>query len=570
MDALGGAWASFIDWLFQSGSIYVPLDFHSRCNLVETMMDVEVTGIVSTVINYSINSASEARFQIESSDQTLEDLLTLWLERININVDGIPTGLQELSREYYKERWSGSSLCIMKIGQWEKISIGANSITVPTVLWFVNGSSVFIHRPNEKNYKLGSDTYWLDQAMKKSQLNLKECSIQKPFSRWFNKYPSPYLVKTGVYKNWKALEILQGKSDEVISKFLPYLLLMKKGNIEGFKEGIQYDDKDLQKMVDNFKESVEKYQRERGKIPINAVPFDQSYEHLIPDLKNILNEELYNQGSRAMLSGLGFIDVIQGISSTRKESVLNPKPFVAEVNAGVEGFKSMLMDVVKLIIDENKMDHRKLFSGNNPLRIVNTPLRINIDQILDAIRSGFVYGPVSIESYHEALGIDHDKEVERMKKEWEKDKEGVNLRDLFYPHLVQNTEDKGVDTELNVKPAPVTKKQTEKQKEKEKAPPVKASVDEEPEEDILSEEAEQIINEPIDPNLPAMENIEIAPYNSVSDLPAAVKKYPATAQRLCMHVWNSTYKQTKNEARAFQAAWSQLKKWMKRHGKSKK
>jgi hypothetical protein len=32
-----------------------------------------------------------------------------------------------------------------------------------------------------------------------------------------------------------------------------------------------------------------------------------------------------------------------------------------------------------------------------------------------------------------------------------------------------------------------------------------------------------------------------------------------------MEVWNSIYKETKNESRAFAGAWSQLKKWLKRH-----
>jgi cation transport regulator ChaB/DNA-directed RNA polymerase subunit RPC12/RpoP len=199
------------------------------------------------------------------------------------------------------------------------------------------------------------------------------------------------------------------------------------------------------------------------------------------------------------------------------------------------------------------------------------------------------------------LGIDSDQELERMQKEWAVDeKTGLNLRDLFYPHIVQNTEDKGIDTQFNIK-VPTTKKQIEKQKEKTKGTQedavkelfVKCSkcgnifdylkITEAgmgyvkcpkcgeivTQKDVCTaqeiEESYQLINEPIDPNL----YTEIAPYNKVSELPDAVKKYPIVAQRLFMHVWNSVYKQTKDEARAFQAAWSQLKKWMKRHGNKK-
>lgn len=601
MDALGGLFGEFVSWLYESGAITVPEEFHSRVSVINTMMDMEVTGLVSTITNYAITSAKEAEFTVECSDQTIEDLLNLWLKEINVMLEGIPTGINELAGEYYKERWTGSSLCLMRVSSWKKISIGANSITVPTVLWFVNGGSIWIHRPNEKNYALGTDKYFLDETMEKLPLpNPKKDEkiiVQKPFDRYFTKYPSPYLIKNGTYKNWKALEVLQGKSDEVIAKFLPYMLLLQKGNIEGFKEGIEYDDKDMKLVLDNFKEQIEKYHKEKGKVPVNAIPFDQKYEHLIPDLKNILNEELYNQGSRAILSGLGFVDVIQGISSTRKESVLNPKPFIAEVNAGVAGFQSMLMEVIRLIIKENGDEHRKLFSGKNPLRLVHSKLRINIDQILDAVRSGFVYGGVTFETYHESLDIDHDQEIERMKKEWEPDeKTGLNLRDLFYPHIIQNTEDKGLDTQLNIK-IPTTKKQIEKQKEKTKGELevsakelfVKCSKCENlfdyllvPEAGMgyvkcpkcgesvtqidIVEEANQIINEPIDPNL----DTEIAPYQNVEELlkhQPSLKKYPATAQRLFMHVWNSIYKQTGSEARAFAGAWSSLKKWMKRHNK---
>ena len=56
------------------------------------------------------------------------------------------------------------------------------------------------------------------------------------------------------------------------------------------------------------------------------------------------------------------------------------------------------------------------------------------------------------------------------------------------------------------------------------------------------------------------------PYGSVSDLPSHIKKYPSKVQRMWMHVWNSTYKKTNNEQRAFKAANSVLKKNMEKFG----
>ena len=53
------------------------------------------------------------------------------------------------------------------------------------------------------------------------------------------------------------------------------------------------------------------------------------------------------------------------------------------------------------------------------------------------------------------------------------------------------------------------------------------------------------------------------PYNSIQSLPRHVKKYSAKIQRQWMHVFNSVYKKTKSEQRAFKAANSILKKRFK-------
>ena len=59
------------------------------------------------------------------------------------------------------------------------------------------------------------------------------------------------------------------------------------------------------------------------------------------------------------------------------------------------------------------------------------------------------------------------------------------------------------------------------------------------------------------------------PYASVSDLPTHVKKYPSKIQRMWLSVWNSVYKKTSSEARAFKAANSVLKKNMEKFGGSR-
>jgi hypothetical protein len=124
-DALGpGIFQQFINYLFQSGDISVPADYHEQCTKIHEMLGNDVSGTVDTILDYAVNSASEANYRIECSEDTLQKLLNLWLEDINIEIKGIPTGLQALSKEYFKERWEGSSFCILRVKDWKKITRG--------------------------------------------------------------------------------------------------------------------------------------------------------------------------------------------------------------------------------------------------------------------------------------------------------------------------------------------------------------------------------------------------------------------------------------------------------------
>ncbi len=54
------------------------------------------------------------------------------------------------------------------------------------------------------------------------------------------------------------------------------------------------------------------------------------------------------------------------------------------------------------------------------------------------------------------------------------------------------------------------------------------------------------------------------PYTSVADIPGYVKKYSGKIQRQWLHVFNSVYKKTGSEQRAFMGANSTLKKRFKK------
>jgi len=234
-----------------------------------------------------------------------------------------------------------------------------------------------------------------------------------------------------------------------------------------------------------------------------------------------------------LLAGLGFIDVVQGLASTRKESVLNPAPFIEEVNSGVGDFKSILFDLVQMIILKNKETHPKLFGENNELKVVNSPLKINVERIQDILRSGYDRGAVSITTYQEILGVDSD--VEKERREYEA-KEGLD--EIFYPHLIQNQEEKGIDAP-GLKPA--KPKETKKEDKKSGTP------------EVLNYKKAEI-------------DLIIAPYDK-NNPPAFLKKYPKGAIDIFIDVFNENL--PKGEDYAFPVAYTAMKRWLKKHGYKK-
>lgn len=542
--------SKFIEWLYSTHAISIPSDYHSQCSAVRKMLRADSSGVISTLNEYAVDSASECKYSIECENDSLQKLLNIWLEKINLTVRGVPTGLQALAREYHQERFL-SSFCVLRIKDWEKITYNNVTIEVPTKLWMPNGSSVWVDRKADGIYKLGSDKYFLDENKKYQIPRIAEdIVVQKAQGRWFDQYPDPYYVNKGVLKNYLSIQLLQEKGDEVIAKFLPYLFVITKGDKDLFLKDVNYTSDELQEMVDEFKTEAEKYRSEKGKTPVAGVPFDQKFEHLLPEIGKVLREELFAQSYRALLAGMGFVDLLE-IAKSRQEQRLNPKPFIARVNSAVDGFKLLLKDTIAIIAERNK-GHTKLFSENNRLNVVSSPLRVNTEQILDSLRSAYDRGTLSYKSYITTLGFDYETEKERRLKEFDEGDE-----ELFYPRLITNQEQ-----HEEIRPTLKKKKDNDNLEDEGKKPGT-------PEADNYKNA--EIINEPIDPNLDAIkqEKLVIAPYKNLDEIPDSVKKYPKKAQQIWMKVWNEVYAETGDEAKAFQAAWGALRKWMKRHKKDK-
>lgn len=475
-------------WISDESVITMPTTFSARCKQVKSMLISDTSGIINTILDYGIASAKKVKYTIDSSSENLNKILNDWL--ININnehKDVIPTGIQELAKEYYSERWKKSSLCILRVHWMEK-----NGMYLPDALYFVDGSAVKIEKESGKEGTLGGWKYSV------GDLNLpvrgEDILVRKPYSGWNDAYPSPYLVYKGVLKNFKGIDMLKSKGNDVLNKIVPYILLLLKGTEDAAKRGQVVNQTKMDAAQEKLKTFLSTYNTANGyDLPVLGFPGDTKLEHLIPSVKNIVSKELFDQGYSAVLAGLGFIEIANVSGMTRRETMFNPKPFIAETADGVEGFRNLLEDIVRLIIDKNKESHRKHFSDNNSIRVIASNLSLQIEPLMEEISKAFPRGAIDYQTYIESMGLDYDTIKQRKIRD---EKHGDKI--IFYPLLTQNTE------------------QTEDPK-------------------YLDEDKDKFITQ-------ATEEILGAPYNKVTDLPEYVQKYSKENQKKWMDIWNSAYK----------------------------
>ena len=520
--------------------VIVPLDYHSQCEAVQEMLVDDVSGLIDSLTDFQVQSAS-VDFSVESSNNNFSKILKKWLENINKDYRGrLPTGIDELAKEYYKERWKGSSFCALKIMDWARTD---GNILVPTKMAFVDGGSIQAEDKdkNENNIKTLSNYNYYLGTNQKNKLD-KNVIFSRPYSRWFDKYPTPYLIKRGVYHNWSIVKSLKKKQTEVLEQILPYLLFVQKGSEALAVNNIKtYSNTELQNLVNDFKELMTEVKTanlgdKNVKTPIRVTQFDETIKHLIPDLTTLFNEKLFANAERSILSGLGFIDVISSVSDSRKESVLNPKAFVVETKSGIEDFKQIIKQLVFMIQDKNK---GKIKYMNTDFYITSSPVKAFMtDKFKSEARMLWKHGQLSNQSYCELVGeISYKTEIFRREKE-AKDGTDVTMR----PHMTDNRE--GVSEDI-----PGEKPVSED--EDKNGNPIDDNKKEQPEKYEMSKL-----------------ELEGSPYPTIKSLPDSVKeKLSPSKQRAWMKIWNNSYKtylkkfgdEAKAETYAFRTAWSQIK-----------
>jgi hypothetical protein len=452
-----------LGWIFDMMSLYakdeiiIPQDFYTQVYEVKTVLESDTSGIVNTVLDFAINSAT-VDYTIETDNEKFTDLISKWFEGINISLLGrIPTGIKALSKEYFRERWKNSSLLLLRT-QWEDVDLKEGTFFLPTKMWFVDGQNVIIEDENPESRIIGTEDYYL-RINKKNKVSVPSNKnefifVQKPFDSWSSIYPIPFIIQRGLYKNLKLYDMLSKKGEKFIAKALDYLLMLKKGTERLALEGgadHTYSESDLKKVKDDFKTMMSNSKSEPG-TPTYVTNFDTMLEHVTPDYSKVMNENVYAPLEKRLLAGLGLVEIVEGVASTRREGILNPKPFIAEVENGIEDFTSLLRDIATLIKQRNIEKHPKYFGEKMQLHY--TPIKSFIsDTLRDHLRSCYDRGIISKQTYAEVVGqVDFDIEATRRSSEKTKKQD-----DLFYPPVITNNEQYANDTSKQpIKPVPVT------------------------------------------------------------------------------------------------------------------
>lgn len=431
-------WLSDLLAFFSVEAIKIPSDYRDKVIVSKEALEEDVSGLVNTMLDFAIK-CSLTSFRIESDNANLSEILNNWLDNINEELRGkSPTGLKALHKEYGRERWKGSSNILLRTF-WEK----KDDLILPTTLFFVNGEDIKSAYKDPKVVRLGDLVYSIrvdDDPKKDITLPTDENElifVQQPYDSWGVREPTPFLIRRGLYRNMKFIELVSSKGETVVNSALEYLMAIKKGTERMTLEGrgeLTYSEADLTKVKENLDKIVRERKSEGG-LPSYVTNFDTAIEHIIPEYEKILSDTLYSPIERKILAGLGLVDIVEGTASTRRESILNPKPFVAEVEQNIEDFAAILKDIVEIIKDKNDNSHRKWM--NAKIKVSYAPVKdFMTNDVKTLLRSLYDRGRISSRTFVEVVGdLDYDLEVLRRKEEKKKGEEKV-----MYPPVVTNQE----------------------------------------------------------------------------------------------------------------------------------
>lgn len=508
----------------------IPLDFASQMTLVNKLLRNDTTGIVNSVLDFQLNSAT-VPLKIETKNDALDNALNIWqysLLNKNLSIDA-PRGLRDLSAEYYKERWKSSFVALMY--RWEDVTINKKVYSLPLKMWFLDGASLKV---KSASGKLNSREYFIQSIKDENRIpdNKTSAIIRKPYASWYEDYPVPYLVRKGTLFNALLKEAVVTKQADVIESMIPYLLLLKSGTDKLAELDLLADGEELKKL----KESLVKAQNEHditgslGKL-VTSLSYDVNMEHFMPDLLKVMHSDITKATDKNILASLGMIEV-QGFSSDRQETILNPKILVEEIKDSVLDWSLIIEEVVHQIIERNR--NVGIDKLSSEVRVVPGSVKTFVTEGLKNLYNTlYSRGLISKQSVVENVGdFDYEVERERRKKETAQGDD-----DSMKAPIVQRQEQQGNTTPV----APVKN-------------------------DTAPDEQNQ--NKPGDNT-----KVEKAELKTIDDLPEEAKHLPVNGQIMFLKAYNSSLEQDQTEEESNQIAWNACKtifklnksdKWVKK------
>ena len=497
--------------------VSIPTAHDRQAAAVADMLSDDKTGLIKSILEFQVASAAH-KFEILTDNPNYNEILKEWLATINISFNGqAPLGIYGLSDEYYRERWEGASFPIVKITKWESLG----GVSAPTGLSIIDGASV---KEQDGDYFLGEEELSNNRAV----------IFTRPFGRYFDTYPSIYAIERGILYNYQLFALMRDHQGRGVGGILfPFLTRVIKGSPElatalvrlGQANPGMFTDEELTKIKEKMQEFADQ-KIDGGTAPVRATNFDEKIEFLVPDLKPLLDTAITSAFERSILSGLGFIDVIDIASSSRRESVINPKPFIAEVKKGSDDFvRAVLTPLYYKIVEANSS---KRYTKTN-FTIAHEPVTVFMnDKIKSLLRSLYDRGMLSKRTASELVG-EVDASIETKRRE-EEARTGVDV--TMYPPEITNTEQ-------SVSPIEVEKLNQQNVSDDKKG--------------LEAQNFNQA-------------SVKVAKY-TYTDYPEVLKEYPEKAQHVWINVFNSMFDKHQDEARAYRGAWSATTRYLRTHYK---
>lgn len=514
----------------QGNKFIVPSDFQGRCSHIEAMLEDDMSGLVDTLVSFMVTAAL-VDIRIETNKDTqLNNIFERWMKQLNIGVEGITPGIKSLAKEYFIERWKSSSFAAFRIVEWKDF----DGYYLPNKIICLDGSSIYAEDPESDKVTVSGYDYYLGRK-KETKISGDESIIySKINARYFDKYPIPFLIKRGIYYNWLLIKALKSNQTKVLGKVLPYLMLMTKGNQELLQMGkMALTNEEYTQMTTEFQNMVRNLNSLDGSNVAGAyaTSYDTKIDYKIPDLTPLFKAELFQMAERNILCGFGLIDIVDLVSSNRKESVLNPKAFISEIQNGIEDFKQIIYQIVYKIQNYEQNQRNKKYNNVDCNILSSKPVIFDSIEMKNLLRQLYERGLISKQSAVEQIAnMEFDTEVYRRKTETKED-----LNDTMYPPVILNQEDSPNETQ-----------------------------------DINNEEIPEDKQNPIEKQKYNMASFDLvlegSPYKSIDQLPENVKKLSPDKQDKWMKIFNNAYfyalgkfkSVKKAETYAFRVAWSKV------------